>query len=614
MPTPKKKSASAVKTEKKLLIVHKRALEEKYKKSGYSKVEASLKKLIKADSDHNIETKIAFLDTKVPTGGTAAATARNSGKFKSAVDDLYKSEQFPDYLVLVGGPDVIPHIPLRSPWGNKKPRGEDEFVDSDLPYASDHPHTLDPSKFSNAPRMVGRIPDVPGASDPTYLVDRIKEAHSAPALNAQKHFSLSAQAWQGATQEIINRVFGGNAKLHCCPALGPTWTSSILKKPFHFINCHGDTRKAVFYGEQAGMAGPLPHAINTSTLAKKVVPGAVVVAECCYGAELFAPMLPHQPQGMAYSYLEQGATTFLGSSTISYGGAEAADLTCADDLCLFFLEGLLQGESCGRALSDARRRMVEGQTEIGNHEVKTLAQFMLLGDPSRRPVKVAKKMVAKKVAKAIFEKGAAEIQSSLRITIPLRKASTSSVANKAVEGDPAKRLPLVPIPSGQIFDATFYTSSKSASATKTMRLMAKAARKSRIRTTIDETSPQSGILEVYIPNDPALIAAMRDTWDQAQQQSQATMRGIRPKAVRDVREFETSGSLWTTASEPASLPLAFPEPSEDVRLLLTPALPLIQIGSSYPQIPAEPERNRRAVLVARVVNGQIKSYKVIVAR
>jgi hypothetical protein len=240
MPAPKKTSASAVRPMKKLLIVHKRALEQKYGKNGYSKVENALKDLVAADAVHNMRTKIVSLDTQLPMGVTAATIAKHSGKFKSAVDVIYKSEGSPDYMVLIGGPDVIPHIPLRSPWGNNLPRGEDEVIDSDLPYASNHRHTLDPSKFRNFSRMVGRIPDVPSASDPTYLVARIMEAHSAPIIDAKRHFSLSAQVWQDASQEIINRVFGEDAKLHCCPALGPNWATTILKKPFQFINCHGN--------------------------------------------------------------------------------------------------------------------------------------------------------------------------------------------------------------------------------------------------------------------------------------------------------------------------------------------------------------------------------------
>jgi hypothetical protein len=370
----------------------------------------------------------------------------------------------------------------------------------------------------------------------------------------------------------------------------------------------------MFYGEQAGMAGPLPHAINTSTLPNKVVPGAVVVAECCYGAELFAPILPHQPLGMAYSYLEHGAATFLGSTTISYGGALAKDLTCADDLCLFFLERLLLGDSCGEALRHARNSILIGQKQIGNHEIKTLAQFILLGDPSRKPVKVTKGMASQKAASAVFSKATSEIGPSFSSTIPLRKAGAPSVANKAFEGDPAKRLPSVPLPGGQMIEATFYTSEKTKATKKSIRLMTKAARNASMQTTEDDASSQSGILEVYVPNDPALIAAMRDAWDLAQHQTHSAKPLILSKAVQGSRVFEASGALQMTSLESATPPPTFPRVLEDDRLGAVTKLPPSHTGPHPSATQVGPERNRQAALVARIVNGQIESYKVVVAR
>jgi hypothetical protein len=605
---------------RKVVIVHKRALVGKYGVAGYAKIKSALDAMVLDDRSRGISTRIALVDAKVPAGGVSATVPSKAGKFKAAVDSIYKDAKQPDYLILLGGPDVIPHIPLHSPWGNAAPFGEEDVVDSDLPYASSHRHTLDASKFLDAPRQVGRIPDVPGASDAAYLINRIQEAMKAPTLDAKQHFSLTADVWKGASTEIVTRLFGAGAKLHCCPTLGPVWASNILKKPFQYINCHGDTRKAVFYGERAGVAGSLPHAINTAALAKKVAPGAVVVAECCYGAELFEPRLPNEPQGMALSYLEQGATTFLGSSTVSYGGVTAVDLACADELCLFFLEGILDGASCGQALADARRRLVQNQTVIDNYQIKTLAQFMLLGDPARQPVRVAAKKMAKKTAAARSAKGSnTERYSDGPRAAPLRKTlGTVPVANQNISVDQDRLMQSIPMPPGVAYSATLFApAGEQVGARSSSPKMKSLAKKSRIE--------KPSVLVVSIPNDPDVIAAMRQAWDRVEVGTTRVVRSVAPK-MAIMQEVPALRAKTTSLTEFAALyawdPNAVPS---DPPKRYGRSYALARRASTPPQIPERgdttaaagaerPERNRHVAMVARIANGQIQTYKVIVAR
>jgi hypothetical protein len=112
-----------------------------------------------------------------------------------------------------------------------------------------------------------------------------------------------------------------------------------------------------------------------------------VAAECCYGAELYdAAVLQPAAPAICYTYLQHGAVAFLGSSTIAYGPADSNAL--ADLITQYFIKSILKGDvSTGRAFLEARQRfLTDSGPQLDPYELKTLAQFYLLGDPSVVPV------------------------------------------------------------------------------------------------------------------------------------------------------------------------------------------------------------------------------------
>src|SRR5690606_21353633 len=94
-----------------------------------------------------------------------------------------------------------------------------------------------------------------------------------------------------------------------------------------------------------------------------------------------------QPEKMSISntYFNHGAISFLGSSTIAYGPSDSNAL--ADLITQYFLKNILKGSSAGRALLEARQQFLSDTgPQLDPYELKTLAQFYLLGDPSNQPV------------------------------------------------------------------------------------------------------------------------------------------------------------------------------------------------------------------------------------
>jgi Peptidase family C25 len=178
--------------------------------------------------------------------------------------------------------------------------------------------------------------------------------------------------------------------MHTSPPEGPLWKDSQVAPRLHFINCHGGPRDWRFYGERYG-AQPTAHDSTHLDARRAIAEGSVVAAECCFGAELYDPT-DEEPRGICSAYLDLGAYAFMGSSTIAYGPASGNGY--ADLICQYFVERVLRGASAGRALLEARQRYLQAAAELDEVDLKTLAQFLLLGDPSVHPVARAKHALA----------------------------------------------------------------------------------------------------------------------------------------------------------------------------------------------------------------------------
>ena len=111
-------------------------------------------------------------------------------------------------------------------------------------------------------------------------------------------------------------------------------------------------------------------------------------AECCYGAELFDPSIFGTGQmGICSEYLAAKAFGFFGSTTIAYGPPDQN--ASADLLCQYFLKYVMEGASLGRAALQARQEFAGATATLDPVDLKTIAQFNLLADPSITPVEVA---------------------------------------------------------------------------------------------------------------------------------------------------------------------------------------------------------------------------------
>ena len=368
-------------TTTKLVVTHGGKLRKKYKTAGWTKINAALKKLIAADAARGIATTVVELDTLTP----AKAVANKPKTFKAAIDQAFLAYNRPDYVLILGGPDVVPHQPLLNPLFDPQGEDWDKTVPSDLPYACDAPYSTAIEDFLGPSRVVGRLPDLPRATKPQLLValiDWAAKATESPSAG-KAYFGLSCVEWKGSTTKSLVKIFGAGSKPRLSPTEGPVWTKAALGPGWHFINCHGAPKDPQFYG-QDGEDYPVSH--HSPELSLKVSAGTVVAAECCYGAQIYNP--GKKPGGIGVAYLREGAMGFLGSTNIAYGPEDDTDK--ADLVCRFFLESARSGASLGRSLLEARQQYIAGAVPVDPGALKTVGQFVLLGDPSLHAVAGAK--------------------------------------------------------------------------------------------------------------------------------------------------------------------------------------------------------------------------------
>src|SRR6266571_4711498 len=344
-------------TANKVIVTNLSALKLKYA-TGFPRVHDAIGRLIAADKKRGLTTLLLAIDSAADmrsVNGSPVTTASDQIQVKAAIDAVWAAHT-PDDLMILGAPDVVPMQILRNP-----AQGDgDANVPGDLPYACAAPYSSNPSAFLGPTRVLGRLPDLVGNGNPAYLVSLLGTAaryRTRTRAEYQRYLGLSAQVWQASTALSLSKVFGDSKALQTTPPRGPNWPDAQLALRAHFINCHGAESSPQYYGQPAGKEEyPVAH----------------------------DPADSRGQAGICSTYLADGAYGFFGSTTIAYGPSEGNGQ--ADLICQFFLDSVLDGASLGRAALEARQRFAALYTHLDPTDLKTLAQFYLLGDPSIQPV------------------------------------------------------------------------------------------------------------------------------------------------------------------------------------------------------------------------------------
>jgi hypothetical protein len=372
----------------KIIVTNGAALRAKYGAAGLAKIGQAVKALVEADAKRRIKSRLVFLDRAAAMRSfksRAVTDPADPKQNKDAIDAIFRKAR-PEYLMILGAIDVVPHQDIKNP--TFEPDDDpDAHANGDLPYACDTPYSRDIATFKGPTRVVGRLPDLHGATgSPAYLLRLLATAakyRSRKATDYAAYFGLSTHSWRKSTAESLFNMFGDSDDLKLSPPSGPAFAAKVLAPLAHFVNCHGAQADPSFYGEKGDSQ---PVSLTSDSIARRIKPGTVAAVECCYGAELYDSVTLSLPMPICQRYLNRGAYGYFGSSTIAYGPAEGNG--AADLITQYFLLALFEGASLGRAALIARQKFVEQVGELDPVDLKTLGQFNLLGDPSIHPVAI----------------------------------------------------------------------------------------------------------------------------------------------------------------------------------------------------------------------------------
>lgn len=374
----------------KLVVTNRKALRSKYGAS-WKKIQEAWEDLQTADDTRGVHTKVIALDdpAQMPDASHVVTRAGNAMQARRAIDSAFRTYR-PHYLMILGGIDIVPQQQLTNP--KHSPDDTIKTVPSDLPYACENPaYSEDIAQFTGPTRVIGRLPDVTGYSNPAFLEGLLRTAaaptpHRAPGGN--RVLAVSAKKWCSLTEDVLAVSYPHSVPtIHESPGEGPDWAGDYLTLPLHFVNCHGGNCDCRFYGDsgqppQIGSSDPVAH--DSACVTNRLADGTVAVAECCFGAQLYDPVATGGVAGICTTYLANGAYAFFGSSGVAYGGETCPE--SADVLCGLFLQELLRGASTGyAALSAVQHYVADCSQPLDSVHLKTIAQFSLMGDPSIHP-------------------------------------------------------------------------------------------------------------------------------------------------------------------------------------------------------------------------------------
>jgi len=420
----------------KIIIFNKSALQAKYAAAGFAALQNAIDQLIAADATRNIATQCVWVDDAAAMkkfGATPPVNTKDQRGYKTAIDAVANALS-PDYMLILDGPDIVPHIVLDNP-----AQDDDATIDSDLPYASPAGFSRQVARYLKVTRVVGRVPNVPAATDPANIIGFLDNAASAQPQAADlysDYYGLSAKEWEQSTQMSLDAAFGNHQNLDLSPPVSPPTNDAQLARLSHFINCHGAPLSPEFVGQDGSS---YPTALTSAQVAGHGVRNVVVAAECCYGGQLYDPALAGTNDPICIAYLIRGALGFVGSTNIAYGPATSNGQ--ADLITQYFFENVLKGASLGRAFLQAQQRFITTQKMTNPMNLKTLGQFLLLGDSSVCPC-IPPKEVAE--SQASLSTGDVEDAKAER---KLRRISLTSTGNSISDGK------AIPVRDGDLSEA-----------------------------------------------------------------------------------------------------------------------------------------------------------------
>ena len=208
----------------KVIVTNLTTLKAKYGAEGLKAIKSAVSDLIAADKDRGFKTSLIGVDDATAMGKLKASPVTkptDPKQNKIAIDGIYKALT-PDYVMILGAIDVIPHQDLKNSMFSPKPDADNEEIAySDLPYACDAPYSKDVNKFTGPTRVLGRLPDITGhEGSPRYLLGLLHTAtkwKSLPRQEYEDYLGISVEKWKKSTALSLRNTFNSDPKRTSVP-------------------------------------------------------------------------------------------------------------------------------------------------------------------------------------------------------------------------------------------------------------------------------------------------------------------------------------------------------------------------------------------------------------
>jgi hypothetical protein len=115
----------------KIIVTNESALTAKYGVAGFASIQTAINALIAADAIRGLTTVLRKVDD--PHLTSTVSIPGDPAQNKGAIDEIC-SPTAPDYLIILGSKDIIPHQDIRNPCYGRGDR--DQFAWSDFALAS----------------------------------------------------------------------------------------------------------------------------------------------------------------------------------------------------------------------------------------------------------------------------------------------------------------------------------------------------------------------------------------------------------------------------------------------------------------------------------------------
>jgi hypothetical protein len=362
-----------------VLIVSSLRLTEQYGDLAARRVDRRLGSLVQARTQRGLPSLILDVERGLGEYDVAPADAGDARAVRAQLLSLAdRVERRGGTLVsalLIGGPAILPFHRVGNPLADP-----DDAIPTDYLYGVREPGHL----LTDWP--VGRLPS--GDESPESLLRLLAMAawhHRGVPTATRRTFGYSTASWERASRLVYGALEARGPLLLSPPTSAETLDPQLLAGASTiYCNLHGVRGGPLWYGQGVNRR-QLVVALRPQDLDELPLVGATVCSEACYGA--YSPDYDLD-ESLAMRFLTRGAACFVGATTIAYGPA-GPPLSEADLLARAFLQAVQQrGISVGEAFQQARRatqdETLRRQGFLDEDDVKTLAQFVLYGDPTIR--------------------------------------------------------------------------------------------------------------------------------------------------------------------------------------------------------------------------------------